>query len=224
MAWQINTMKNSPNKTPLIGIVIPHTDSFYALFVEKTYGPLRWIQTSWCDKLTMLQYGAPISNSREALVDKALEKDIDYLFFIDTDIIPYDPVDIHQSLYMLYQADAPIVTGLYKAKKEYGWWWALWNKRDDSDAYKPIPKINIPFDKADAAGMGCTLVKREVFENMEKPWFSWETYSEDITFFRKAQESGYDLTVRSDVRFSHIGTFVLTGKQETEFTLPKWER
>lgn len=61
-----------------------------------------------------------------------------------------------------------------------------------------------------AAGTAGMLVKREVFERMEGPWFeNSDTIStnEDVTFCRKARDLGFKVMLDVDSRIGHIGNF-----------------
>lgn len=77
-------------------------------------------------------------------------------------------------------------------------------------------------------GFGCTLIKREVFEKLEKPWFrtdktlrlnDWKWIDQpmkygghDIWFFTKAREAGFRITQISG-EIEHLGVKEL-GKPE----------
>lgn len=223
MAWNLER-KIEVKGVPNIGICIPHTGKVDMHFVEKCYGPLRFQPLSWCNKVPFLSMGPPVDTARNALVEQALDAGMDYIFFIDSDMIPYQPPDANLALYALYALQAPIVTGLYRAKKRYGFYWAVWKKViEKGKGYQPLINFDRNIFKADIAGLGCTLIHRDVFDNIKKPWFKWDsmrTFSEDFYFFRKAQKAGYDLLVRGDVRFHHLGTFMISGGDEPEVILP----
>ena len=64
--------------------------------------------------------------------------------------------------------------------------------------------------------MGVMMVKREVFEKVEQPWFAipYSTtgghyIGEDVFFCRKAREAGYEILVDHALsqEVKHIGTF-----------------
>ena len=66
-----------------------------------------------------------------------------------------------------------------------------------------------------AIGLGCMLVKREVFETLEKPYFkiSWDDQhdslmGEDIYFCTRANEAGYEVWLENDLskNIAHVGT------------------
>lgn len=68
--------------------------------------------------------------------------------------------------------------------------------------------------EVDATGMGCMLVKMEVFENTPDPWFLDEYANglytgEDVYFCRKAREHGYPVLIDQSLsqQIAHVGEF-----------------
>jgi len=222
MAWN-QERELSTKGIPEIGLCIPHTQDVNMYWVEKAFCPLRGQPLSWCNKTLFLSSGPPIDVAREDLVDRAMDRGMDYIFFLDSDVVPRTPSDINMALYMLWSLQTPVVSGLYRAKKKYGYYWACWMKvHKKGKGYQPLVDFTRNLFKADIAGLGCTLVHREVFETMKKPWFKWDkagSYSEDFFFFRKCKRYGYDLWIRGDVRFDHIGEFMISGDLEPKVIL-----
>ena len=66
--------------------------------------------------------------------------------------------------------------------------------------------------KATKIGFGCVLVKMEVFDKMEWPYWKFEyqkgdvIYGEDIYFGYKAIKTGYDLWIDPKVKCEHNRT------------------
>jgi len=72
-----------------------------------------------------------------------------------------------------------------------------------------------------AVGLGCMLVKREVYENISRPFFSVEwndnytnLVGEDIYFCQKAKSYKYKIWLDNDLSeyISHVGTRTYTIK------------
>lgn len=59
----------------------------------------------------------------------------------------------------------------------------------------------------DGAGFGCVLIGREVFEKIKVPHFEWKKgeNSEDLDFFLKAKEAGFQAYCNSAVLCEHLG-------------------
>lgn len=172
----------------------------------------KWFE-SW--QLLMPQ-GMLVDEARNYIVDKMQG---DWLLFIDSDVmVPSDTID------RLMAHDKPIVSGLY-FQRNPPFNPHIYRKSDapgrwDSKLYYEENKL-IPID---SAGLGCCLIKREVFdaigtkeENKPIPWFKFTTgygeahrESEDHYFFRRAAEEGYQAYCDTSVACGHIGDEIIT--------------
>lgn len=127
-----------------------------------------------------------IPDAQNTLVERALEIDPEYFLFIEEDTVP-----ISDALRHMVNADADI------AFVDYGV--AGWS----CSARNATGQIMW-------CGFGCTLIKREVFQKLEKPYFrtdktlrvndwTWQDRpnkygGQDIWFCCKAREAGFTLT------------------------------
>ena len=206
MAWNI---VKSEGGVPRIAVCIPHTGEVNMEWVHTAYGPLIFKESTWCVKHSFLCRGPPIDLAREDVVNQALEWKADYIFFLDSDVIPEIPSDINSMLYKLYKRDLPIVSGMYRTKK-VGNPWAMWTFVDKDTGFKNINEWNSDLLEVDVTGLGCCLIKTEVFDKIEKPWFRWDLKyapSEDFYFLLKAKAEGkYKVIVDTTIKCSHIGT------------------
>jgi GT2 family glycosyltransferase len=174
--------------------------------VEKTWGPLRWVPLDWCEKIPLMCRVPSLPLARNILAKHALDAGATHLFWLDSDLVFEKPEDPNEALRLLYLCDAPIVAGLYRAKQKVGFNYAAWVKVEGG--YAPIREWSGNYIRVDVTGLGCCLVKREVFEKVPKPWFKWveeEAPSEDFAFFEKCREAGYEVRIFTEVRLSHIG-------------------
>lgn len=141
-----------------------------------------------------------IDYNRATIARDALKLKPDYLFWLDGDMV-LDPDTIQQ----LLEHDKDIVSGLYFKKESYEP--VVFRKK--GDLYTPVLRWGRgkPF-KVDAVGMGCCLIKAEVFHDLEQPWFVYDVKKnkgEDIYFCEKAKEAGYDVWVDPEVLPMHLG-------------------
>ncbi|RLI76734.1 hypothetical protein DRP04_12395 [Archaeoglobales archaeon] len=207
MAW--NLVQES--KKPHVCICVPHWGNVSLEWVETTYGPLRFIPQPDFKKSTRLARGIlNLDTERNMLVELALEDPtVTHILFLDTDNIIESPKDPNQALRMLLSCNAPIASGLYRAKKPKGEYpYAMWVKNPHGEGYLPIAKWTGNWIKVDVIGFGFVLIKREVFEKVPKPWFQWKERapSEDFFFCEKVAKYGYEVRVLTDVKLSHVGT------------------
>ncbi len=153
-------------------------------------------------------YGYQIDQIRNLIAEWA--KNYDYLFSVDSDIIlPQD------SLKKMIEADKDIVSGLYIQRIP---------NTHTLEVYMDTPDggcTNIPYETiADkslleiaACGMGCVLIKGEVFRKMKYPHFYYqsslnhqETVSEDVYFCMKAKSLGFKIWADPSIKCDHIGS------------------
>lgn len=146
-----------------IGLAVPSRDEwkadmamFYASLVSYTG---RHVTPALA---LMNQKGAMISNQRNDLVQRALDFDLDYLFFIDSDMV--GPPDLIEKL-------------LAHGKEIVG---ATYNKRvppfETLGRFELEPsEIPKGLVKATHLPGGCLLIQTSVFKKIAYPWF-FETY------------------------------------------------
>ena len=218
MAWEQESLVDKPR----IAILLPYRQSLYAQFVESIWGPLRFIGVPWCDKIPKMSDAVSLPLARNALVEAALELDVTHLLWLDSDGVMETPEDPNEAMRILYKCDAPIAACLYVAKQASGFNYAAWMKAPEG--YTPIVgwQEGTNWISVSATGLHFCLIKREVFENVPKPWFHWNETgkpSEDFYFFEKAKEAGYEVRIRTDVRLSHLGVLkVRSDKRITTVT------
>ena len=147
-----------------------------------------------------------IGDSRNLIVQHALEIGYDYIMWIDSDmILPKN------TLKKLMSHDKDIVSGVY-AYKILGGENAVAKRfvKDKVDTYGDIPLKEIreteTLMEVDGIGFGCVLTKVDIFRNIRKPWFKYSTkMGEDIYFCRKAQAKGYKIFLDTSILCGHVG-------------------
>jgi len=163
------------------------------------------------DYKVMIREDIPVDKARNVLVESALKDNADYIFFQDSDTI-ITPSTIERLIKVSEKYNADLVSGLYfqKTKPYYpvirdfkhGGFWKIENP--------PLGKIlNIG-----GCGMGCALIKADVFKKLENPWFkfSYEKWgekdiclSEDLYFSRSMVENNMKLLCDTGCVCSHVG-------------------
>jgi len=151
-------------------------------------------------------------SSREAGVGRSTlayfalkDPKVSHLYFVDSDVVPPP-----NTLQRLMEHDVPIVAGIYPMLTGRLVW--SFKTADDWECVRePLPKGLI---KATCVGGSTLLVKREVFEKMERPFFQiiykpvdengkCYDYGEDEDFSRKAIALGYEIMVDPSVICDH---------------------
>lgn len=173
----------------------------------------------------------PITQTRNLITDKALRHGADYLFWLDSDAT----LEVG-SLARLLSRDLPIVSALC-FKRKYPVTPACGRESDDPDAAEwshPAPiddvlkwvlaneglgQVNdaiLLSDRdgallpVDVVGTHATLVKREVFERLPRPWYKRVTPPDhgstgsDWYFCRQATQAGFPVYVDMSVVSGHL--------------------
>jgi hypothetical protein len=160
---------------------------------------------SWCYIKTF----SPEMSRNNLIEDIVRNKtDMTYLWFIDADVVP--PMYTFTKLFDLNIDVAVGCCPIYLKEGMY------WNIADEKGYFIPyhedLPQA--PF-KIPSCGAGCLLIKREVLDNIEWPYFKmeyqpkWENKGsaiktgEDIYFCNKVTDAGYEIYAHPEVRCGH---------------------
>jgi len=145
--------------------------------------------------------------AREILADNAMNHGMDYLFFVDDDMIV--PQDI---FYRLWRHNKDIVAALAFTRNPphepvlYTTHEGFEKGREYfiTNSVKNYPKDKLV--RVDAVGFGCVLIKTEVFKKVAKPWFmSTSPTGEDILFCVNAGKAGVKIYSDTSLKIGHIG-------------------
>lgn len=149
--------------------------------------------------------GKIVAEARNIIVEQALSTNADYVFMISDDVLAPS-----RTFELLWRHRKHIVTGVYWTKTQptapY-----LWN------GLMKGPFLDWKFGeffKVDWAGCDCLLVHTDVFRKIKAPWFSHDwayeeksapanLATEDLYFYTKAKEAGFDLWCDSAVQCDH---------------------
>lgn len=168
--------------------------------------------TATTDDRVMLytSHGTLIASQRMELARQALEEKADYLLWLDSDMrFPRETVG------HLMLRDKPIVAANYATRRMPVKPVAMMDNDGEIGRVYTAPDSE-GLQPVDYIGMGVMMVKREVFEKVEAPWFAipYSTVGqhyigEDVFFCRKAREAGYEVLVDHDLshQVKHVGTF-----------------
>lgn len=154
--------------------------------------------------------GTLIFNQRERLAEEALKDGADAILWVDSDMrFPKDALEI------LLSRNLPIVgvnatTRRFPVKPT-----ALDIDPETNDLVKVDSKGKTGLEQVMGVGFGMVLIKKEVFEAAQKPWFWFEQtdkggiIGEDIYFCAKAFDVGYKTVIDHDLsmHIRHIGTY-----------------
>lgn len=151
----------------------------------------------------------PHCSARNKIVEQFLKTDSTHLLFIDSDIVP--PLD---SLKKLLSADRHIIAPLCFCWKPgddgIPFPCPVSHRKDERGNYRPY--VGEGTEETDVITGGMFLVKREVFEKIERPFeFTFHRsgiacYSEDFRFSQKAKERGFHVWTDFSILCGHYKT------------------
>lgn len=165
-----------------------------------------------------------IDAARNDLAAAFLTTPIEWIFWMDSDML-FPKETLVELFKVAEEKDAKLVTGVYYQRKGNNLpvLWTRDVKLANGDIaaandlkYKenkyvgaftfPHPDKKEPFP-VHAAGFGCVLAHRSVFEKMDKPYFRFlhRQCSEDFYFFVNAKELGYTLWAVPALDLGHLG-------------------
>ena len=176
---------------------------------------------SWQCKNAITYY--PSSGAAEVGYDmivsfaKKLQPRPTHILFVDYDVLPRS-----NTLKKLLEHDKDVISGTYLTIKKFQLSWCLSRKTPiELIGFHDLP--NNPF-KVHVASNGMCLVKMEVFDNLEWPYWRTEFGQDhiktgaDIYFFEKVREAGYDVWVDPKIKCGHFKMVDLLGIANTHIS------
>ena len=213
-------------------IAITTAETVYHETMESIYNLKR---TPEMDITLKIIHSYDVANGRNKLVQIARSLNMDYIFFVDSDIIlpPNALID-------LIKHDLPIVNGIYVRKelasitKDNPWTILYRHEPQGMNKYNFGPfwmsQAELPEEglvAIDAAGLGCTLIKMSVFDVLggNDDWFVFVKeeakielgpycIGEDLYFYRNCLRHDIQPYAESSVRCGHIGKLIFTLKDK----------
>lgn len=157
----------------------------------------------------IFQYGAYVSQNREKIVQTAKEQNCTHVLFID-----HDMQFFNITIDLMVKHDLDVVAALYNYR--FMPITPMVKMFDHKGGVIRAKLEDIPDEMFKVAGMGlgCCLIKMSVFDKLTKPYFPMlyddegkVIRSEDIGFFEKARDAGYDIWCDPTLTVKHIGDY-----------------
>jgi GT2 family glycosyltransferase len=151
------------------------------------------------------------------MVNWSLLNGFSWLLSVDSDIIM--PKHSLQRLLDIQDQTRAISSGTYIQRKEDQRIPEIYIHNPETGGHKHLPIEQAEKDQildVEAVGFGCCLVRRDVFEKVGNPWFTYHSslefnkvLSEDVDFCMKAKNQGYQVVVDTGLKLGHISKTVL---------------
>lgn len=192
-----------------IAILVPTRDTIYSHFSYSLNQLIKFSTLLGLDVYTFYDSSTILLNQRNNLVKMALELQADYVLWLDSDMVfPSSTLtrllshkkDIIGCNYM--RRSLPLKTVTYTDIRNWDSWVPLDTEQD--------------LIEVDGTGMGCLLMKTEVFNRIEKPYFKFTYQSvsddylgEDFNLIQDLKKLDYKVYIDSVLsrEIKHLGTF-----------------
>ena len=174
--------------------------------------------------------GSLVYISRNSLSEVAIREGLDYVLWIDSDMV-FEP-DLMQRLMkrmdegcdivapLFFRRRAPFSPVIYKTIK-------LGITPDENiiNGYSDYPKDSL--FEVDACGFGCVMMRVSVLEkvlNEQKALFTpYAQFGEDLSFCLRARRSGFKIYCDSSIKVGHISQTVVTEETYLQYRKGKEE-
>ena len=196
-------------KKSKLAVLIPCRDTLHSAHALALAELVKFNTMNNIDTHVFMDASTILLTQRERLATQAVGLNADYMLWLDSDMV--FPVT---TAVRLLAHNEPVVAGNYiRRQKPY-----------KGVAYKKIGDWEKPlsFDIQDelvsvaGVGMGCLLIKTDIFKELSKPWFDfqWTPSSndflgEDMYLCQKITAAGYSIKIDTMIsqELHHLGTF-----------------
>lgn len=191
------------------------------------------VPVQFCQSLALLQKegecylamkaGSLIYAARNDLATMAIQRDADYVFWMDSDMV-FKPDTLVRMLKTIKEHDIDILTGLY-FRRVPPYTPVLFDKLDihgiecDWSEFKEIPE---GLFEVGGCGFGCVLMKTDVFFDVQSKYSTMfapiANNGEDIAFCWRARECGYKIWCDPSIVCGHVSHTVIDDAFYRAFT------
>lgn len=191
-----------------VAICTPARDVVYAGYAKSLANLTARLSKTQVNFEVMMTLGSVIPQLRSDLVSIALEKNFEWILWLDSDM--HFPDYLFERL-VAHKKD--IVAASYSTRVKPLRSVAFTNEHNYDERLTERRGLHPVF----AVGMGCMLTHRRIFEQLPRPWFmhEWDPLSEslmgeDIYFCKYANNNGIEVYVDADLGkdIGHYGTKV----------------
>jgi hypothetical protein len=197
------------SKQVKLSILVPTRDTVHSQFsyclaqLFKTTSELGIETFLFYDSSTILL------NQRERLLEQAKKVNSDYVLWIDSDMMFPSTTAVR-----LLEHNKDIVACNY-TKRTKPLKTVAYTDLNDWDSWVPMePQDELV--KVEGVGMGCMLMKLDIFEKIQKPYFEFrykedtqDYFGEDFILLGKLREQGYDVYIDTvlSMDIKHLGIY-----------------
>ena len=160
--------------------------------------------------VTSTVHGQSPANGRNVIIQQALDNNCTHIFFMDDDMV-FPP----DTLIKLIAHEKDIVSALYLGRG-FPHRPVFFDAACDNGycKYYSLTSESKGLVKGVNCGLGAVLISTEVFKKLERPWvrlgeIEKDGWCDDVVFFNRCREVGYDIYCDLDSPVGHLGNMVI---------------
>lgn len=167
--------------------------------------------------------GYDVASARNMIAVQAQRECADYVFMVDNDVtLPGDalrnlleiPVDVCLGFYAHRDGDnvyrgRTCICKLYDEHGNKHFNYPLESEYTDAEV-RALRECGVKRELVHGGGMGCALIKTDVFLKIDYPWYSWTHYTngyclgEDLNFCERCRTAGIPIYADPRVTCGHL--------------------
>lgn len=197
------------NKINKLAVCIPTRDLLHSAHAMSLAELVKFNTMNDIDTHVFMDASTILLTQRERLATMALDIDADYILWLDSDIVFPSTTAVR-----LMSHNEPIVAANYVRRQLPAKGVAY---ETIGDWQNPLPfEVYDELVPVEGIGMGCVLMKTEIFSQLQKPWFefAWspetnDFLGEDMILWQKIGTLGYEIKVDTllSQELRHLGTY-----------------
>lgn len=192
-----------------LAVCIPCRDTLHSAHAMSLAEMVKFNTMNDIDTHVFMDASTILLTQRERLATMALELGAEYMLWLDSDIVFPATTAVR-----LMAHNEPVVTANY-VRRQFPCKGVAYETIGDWE--NPLPfDVQDGLVTVEGIGMGCVLMKTEIFEKIPKPWFEfgWSPESndflgEDMMLWQKVNALGYEVKVDTSLsqELRHLGTY-----------------
>jgi hypothetical protein len=203
------------SKPTKLAILVPTRDTVHSQFAYCLAQLIKTTSEVGIDTYLFFDSSTILLNQREKLIENAKDIKCDYVLWLDSDMMFPSTTALR-----LLAHDKDIVACNYM-KRSKPLKTVAYTDLTNWDSWLPLePKDDLI--KVEGVGMGCMLMKTEIFSSLQKPYFEFtykgdtqDWYGEDFMLLTKLRINGYSVYIDTilSMDIKHLGIYAF-GKND----------
>ena len=196
-------------KTCKLSILVPTRDMVHAHFSYCLAQLMKTTSEMGIDTYLFYDSSTILLNQREKLIEKAKEVKSDYVLWLDSDMMFPSTTALR-----LLEHNKDIVACNYMRRSK-PLKTVAYTDLNDWNSWLPM-EIHDELIKVEGVGMGCMLMKLDMFDKLEKPYFEFrykenteDYFGEDFILLGKLRELEYEVFIDTylSMMVKHVGNY-----------------